>query len=318
MGGELGSLVASLLEDEPWVERVVGLDVDPPRRRLRRAEFHRIAPTERSRIANLVADVDPHVVVHLGVYEPNARAAAHESAAWNGPSALNVVGAAAECPSLRSIVVRSGIEVYGRGKGALTRPTETAPLAPTSAFGRQLAEIERIVGEVAQLRQVPAAFLRLGPVLGPHVPSPLGRLLRLPLVPFDVMADAPFAVIDDRDAAAAIVAASFLEHDGALNLVAPGATTARHAAGRGDRPVLPILRPNWTFVRPLSHLVGVPIPDHVTELLTKGRLADASLAAEVLGVKPTWTTPQVIDALFAWESVAHYHPHEHPIPRSVA
>lgn len=318
MGGELGSLVASLLEDEPWVERVVGLDVDPPRRRLRRAEFHRIAPTARSRIADLVTSVDPHLLVHLGVYEPNARATATEAASWNAVSARNVIGAAAECPSLRSIVVRSGLEVYGRGKGAVTRPTEIAPIAPTSAFGRELAEVERIAGEVARLRDVPAALLRLAPVLGPHVPSPLGRLLRLPVVPFDLLADAPFAVIDDRDAAAAIVAAGRLQHDGALNLVAAGATTARHAAGRGDRRAFPIMRPYWSIVRPFTHLVGVPVPDHVSELLTKGRLADGSQAPEVLGVSPTWSTPQVIDALFAWESVAHYHPHEHPIPRSVA
>ena len=37
MGSELGSLVATMLEAEPWVGSLVGIDVDPPRRRLRRA-----------------------------------------------------------------------------------------------------------------------------------------------------------------------------------------------------------------------------------------------------------------------------------------
>ena len=65
MGGELGSLVAARLESESWVGDLVGLDVDPPRRRLRRAAFHRVEPTDRTRIVDLVTSFDPHVVVHF-------------------------------------------------------------------------------------------------------------------------------------------------------------------------------------------------------------------------------------------------------------
>ncbi|MBI5089810.1 MAG: hypothetical protein HZB15_13390, partial [Actinobacteria bacterium] len=54
MGGELGSLVASLLETQDWVGALMGIDVDPPRRRLRRAEFHRVEPAARERIVDLV------------------------------------------------------------------------------------------------------------------------------------------------------------------------------------------------------------------------------------------------------------------------
>jgi UDP-glucose 4-epimerase len=318
MGGELGSLVAARLEEQPWVGDLVGLDVDPPRRRLRRAQFHLIDPTNRARIVQLLAATDPQVIVHFAVYEPHARATASEAARWSAAAALNVLGAAAECPSLESIVVRSGIEVYGRGRGALTRPTEAAPVAPTSAFGRELADVERIAREVGDARGVPVTMLRFAPVLGPHVPSPLGRLLRLPVVPFDLLADAPFTVIDDRDAAIATSAAVRLAYDGPLNVVAPGATTARHAARRGRRIVAPVLGPQWPVVRLTSRALGAPVPDHVAELLGRGRLADATLAASVLDVAPTWSTPQVIDALYAWETVAHFHPHEHPIPRSVA
>ena len=74
MGGELGSLVASLLEAEPWVGSILGIDIDPPRRRLHRSEFHLIDPRDRPRIVDLVARFDPHVLVHLAVWEPDARA----------------------------------------------------------------------------------------------------------------------------------------------------------------------------------------------------------------------------------------------------
>jgi hypothetical protein len=62
------------------------------------------------------------------------------------------------------------------------------------------------------------------------VPSPLGRLLRQPGVPFSVLADPPFAVIEDRDAARAIVAAARVGLAEPVNVVAPGAITALQAA----------------------------------------------------------------------------------------
>ena len=35
----------------------------------------------------------------------------------------------------------------------------------------------------------------------------------------------------------------------------------------------------------------------------RGRLADGAKAAEVLGFTPALTTPEVVDHLYAWESV---------------
>ena len=74
MGGELGSLVAAKLEVEPWVGALVGIDVDPPRRRLRKAEFHLLQPSQRDRIVEVVTKFNPHVVINLSVWEPDARA----------------------------------------------------------------------------------------------------------------------------------------------------------------------------------------------------------------------------------------------------
>ena len=74
MGGELGSLVASLLEDEPWVGAILGIDVDPPRRRLRAASSTSSSPADRARIVDVVTNFNPHVLVHLAVWEPDARA----------------------------------------------------------------------------------------------------------------------------------------------------------------------------------------------------------------------------------------------------
>jgi UDP-glucose 4-epimerase len=308
MGGELGSRIAALLEDEPWVAALEGIDVDPPRRRLRRATFHRIQLSERDRVVDVVGKFNPHVLIHVGVWEPNARASAADAERLTDEAAVSILGAAAECRALESIVVRSGIELYGRHRNALTRPDEDAPVHPTSPYGRMVAFIEEVAGQVGSRIGVPVGALRLAPVLGPHVPSPLGRLLRLPTVPFSVLADPPFTVLEDADAGRAFVAAAARRLDRPVNVVAPGAITALQAILRGRRFPLPMIGPEWAVARQLSHIAGAPVPEHVIELMHRGRLADGGRAEALLGYRPRATTSEVIDRLYRWESVVRVPP----------
>jgi len=298
VGGELGTLIASMLEDEP--------DVDPPRRRLQRTVFHRIHPDEHDRIVETVTKFNPHVLVHVGVWEPNARAAPQVAATLTDQAAISVLGAVAECPALENVIVRSGIEIYGRAKGSLTRPSETAPVRPTSEWGRTVAAIEHTAERVGERVGVSVGAVRLAPVLGRHVPSPLGRLLRMPAVPFSILADPPFAVIEDHDAARAIVAAARERLSQPVNVVASGAITVLQAARRGRRLPIPLVGPDWHIARRVSHMAGAPIPDHVSELFHRGRLADNGRMQELLGLVPETRTTEVIDGLYDWPSVIRH------------
>jgi len=114
MGSELGSLVASLLESEPWVGALEGIDVDPPRRRLRKALFHRIDPGNRARVVDVVTAFNPHVLIHAAVWEPDARVNTATAHRLTEDAAVSILGAAAECPALTHVVVRSAAEIYGR------------------------------------------------------------------------------------------------------------------------------------------------------------------------------------------------------------
>jgi UDP-glucose 4-epimerase len=305
VGGELGTLVARMLEDETWVGELVGIDADTPRRRLKRTTFHRIHPAEHERVVDTVVGFNPHVLVYMGVWEPNARAAPALATSLTDESATSVLGAAAECRALDSVVIRSGIEVYGRARNSLTRPDERTPRRPTSEWGRTVDNIERTAARVGERVGVTIGTLRLAPVLGPHAPSPLGRVLRQPVVPFSGLADPPFAVVEDRDAARAFVAAAAQGLQGPINVVAPGAITASQAARRGRRVPLPLIGPEWRVARALSHLTGAPIPDHVLELMHRGRLADGHKMRAVLGIAPETTTVEVIDRLYGWPSIIH-------------
>ena len=305
MGGELGSRVASLLENEPWVESLEGIDGDPPRRRLRRAVYHRIAPGDHDRTVDVVTKFDPHVLVHIAVWEPHSRANPGRARLLTDDAATSILGAAAECRSLESIVVRSGIEIYGRARGSVSRPDESARINPTCGFGKMLAGIEYTASTIGTRIGVAVGALRLAPVIGPHVPSPLGRYLRMQAVPFSALADPPFAVVQEIDVAAAFVAAARVRLAEPVNVVAPGAITAFQAIRRGRRLPVPMLGPDWVIARGLSYLAGAPIPDHVLELMHRGRLANGSRALEVLGIAPTNSTSEVIDKLYSWPSVVH-------------
>src|SRR5262245_51309297 len=218
MGGELGTLVAQRLESEPGIAAIVGCDLDPPRARLRRAAFDLVDTSDGNATSALVRAVEPTHLVHLGVYEPDARSTPAMAARRNEIGALHVLGAAAQGRALRGIVVRSGLEVYGRRRGSPMCPDESVGSTPTPPFGCQLEAIEDAAVTAGRDAEVPVTRLRFAPVLGAHVPSPLGRLLRLWAVPVSAIADPPFALCHIADAAAAVVKALDDGVPGAINI----------------------------------------------------------------------------------------------------
>lgn len=302
MGGELGTRVANLVEADERFTEIVGLDGYPPRRRITRARFHRVDPRNRRKAVDLVRDLDPELVLHLGVYEPNAHFGPTEARLGSAGSAVSVLGAAASCPSLRHLVVRSGIEVYGRRRGTPIRPDETVPPDPTTPFGVSLAHVEQVAGEAAAAAGVGLTSVRFGPIMGPSFPSPLGRYLRLPAVAVAPLSELPFCVVHQEDAAEALVAAGLARNDGPLNVVGPGAVLPSQAVRRGGRLPIPTAGPAWRLAALTAELLGAPLPPHTRELLVRGAMADGGRALDVLGVSPR-PTAEVVAALYEWGEV---------------
>ena len=126
----------------------------------------------------------------------------------------------------------------------------------------------------------------------------------MPAVPFSVLADPPFAVVEDIDVARAFVAAA----ERRLGRAGQRRRQRRHhrAAGGPPRPAHPdpARRPGLGD-RPArsAALLGAPIPDHVLETLHRGRLADNGRMEELLGFTSATTTVEVIDRLYAWPTV---------------
>lgn len=305
MGGELGTRVATLLEGHDDITEIMGVDIEPPRRHLHRADFHRVDPRNRSRMLDIIGEFAPDVLVHLGVYEPNARSSPKSALTRTSAGTVSTMDAARRGGRLRHVVMRSGIEIYGRGKGTPVRPDEHVQPDPTSPFGQSLLHAERVVAQGARRVDATATLLRFGPVLGPHFPSPLGRFLRLPAVPVPMLGGGAFCVLHREDAARAIVAATVRGGpDGPVNVVAPGSVSAWDAVRMGGRVPVPTCGPGWQVAKLAGELSSAPLPDHVVELLVKGRLADGDRALELLGVAPEHHTRDVVRHVHEWGEVA--------------
>jgi UDP-glucose 4-epimerase len=308
MGGEIGTRVARLIEVDPRVELISGIDLEPPRRLLRRADFHYVDPTDSCLVASAVAEVKPTVVVHLGIYEPHSRSTPQQAETRTLGGTEVLLDALRNQGGVEHLVVRSGIEVYGRGSEAEELPDESSPVAPTTHFGRILAGVEAMISDAAAEFGASALRLRCAPISGAHMPSPIARYLRMPLVPVPLPPGKPFSLVHVDDVARGMTEGALRGIDDTLNLVGEGSMNVYQALRVGRRFPLPVLGPVLRLTRVISELAGSPLPDHTMELLTRGRMAVTRRGVGVLGFDPTFTTPQVVEDIYDWSAHTYLEP----------
>ena len=307
MGGELGTRVAQLLEEKSWATEIIGVDFVPPRRRLRRAEFRRIDPRDRDRLVAFVEEVAPNVIAHFGVYEPSSRMTPGSAAERTELCTIAALSAAAHAGNLEYVVIRSGLEVYGPRSHHASVPDESVMPAPATPYGASLLSVEAIAAGVRARSGIGVCAMRYAPVVGSHVPSPVGRLLRLPAVPVPAFADPPFSLLHPDDAATAMVAAIERRYDGPLNVVGTGAATPWQAARLGGRIPLPVLPSLWNATSRVTEIAGAAIAPHVVEMLRHGRTGSGGRAVAALGLDGLRSTQQVLRELFEWADVVPIH-----------
>jgi UDP-glucose 4-epimerase len=303
MGGELGTRVAQLLEEETAVTEIAGVDFVPPRRRLRRAEFRRIDPLQRDRLRDFVLEFAPSAVAHFGVYEPASRMGPAQAAERTDLCTIVALSAAARAGRLERLVLRSGLEVYGRGRGSASVPDESVPPEPATPYGQSLLQVEAVAAGLGRRHGVSVASMRYAPVVGSHVPSPLGRLLRMPAVPVSATSDPPFQLLHPEDACVAMVRALMAGYDGPLNVAGGGAASPWQAVRLGGRVPVPVLPWVWPWASRLVELAGAAIAPHVVELLRSGCTGSGQRAVEELGLAPPRPTQQVLTELYQWADI---------------
>ena len=218
------------------------------------------------------------------------------------------LSAAARAGRLERVVVRSGLEVYGRGAGSVMVPDESVPPAPATPYGVSLLQVEAVAAGLGRRHGVSVVPLRYAPVVGSHVPSPIGRLLRLPIVPVSATSDPPFQLLHPEDACVAMVRAVLSDHDGPLNIVGSDAASPWQAVRLGGRVPLPVAPMMWGWAARFVDFAGAAIAPHVVEVLRHGCTGDGLRAIEVLGLAPPRPTQQVLTELYEWADIVSLTP----------
>jgi UDP-glucose 4-epimerase len=300
-----GARLAGRLAGDPVVDHVFGVDTRrPPGALAARITFIE-ADLRKGDLAATLKTIGPHVVVHSDIVQfPEPGRSARTLHDRNVIGTLQLLAACAELPGLQALVVRGSASIYGSEPDAPAFFTEdlarAAPLR--TRFQRDVGELERLVEAFARRRPaVACTVLRLQPVIGVTLDTPIMRLFRAPVVPTFLGFDPRLQFILDDDAVGAVAAAVQRPVRGAVNVAGEGTVSLARALRRLGKRALPVATPLYGPAVGALARAGVipPLNDDVVRYLRHGRGVDSTRMRTELGFTPTHTTAEAIDAVAA-------------------
>jgi UDP-glucose 4-epimerase len=293
---DLGRTFARTLAADPEVDRVIGVDVSPPRGDLGDVTFVR-ADIRNPVIAKVIAREDVDTVVHMSVIAtPGTAGARGTMKELNVIGTMQLLAACQKSEQVRQLVVKSSTIAYGassRDPAMFTEDMEPRRAA-RSGYGKDLIEVERYVRGFARRRpDVTVTMLRCANVIGPHVVSPLTGYFRLPVIPTVLGFDPRLQFLHESDLHRVLRHAVLEDRSGTFNIAGDGLLMLSQALRRMGRAHLPV--PGLSFGALGSALKSARVGDLSPELvafLTYGRGVDTTRMREVLGFRPDYTTAE--------------------------
>ena len=306
--GTFGFGLMPLLEADDGIGRVVGIarrPFDPAAHGWTKMEYRRGDVRDPAALEQAFTDAD--VVVHLA-FLITGSSDRRTIRAINVEGTLNAF-AAAGAAGARRFVYASSVAAYGFGRDNPPAMTELRPTRPAEHlfYGREKAEIERLLQDAAAEHAAPGLYLLRPPiVLGPHsvgakrfLPGALEPLaagaaslaLRLALpIPVPVAA-LPLQFVHEQDVGEAlrlcIVGAG---PPGAYNLAGDGVLTAIDVAR--EVGLAPVGIPRGPVQAAARLIAGLPLaPPQVgwAEALSSPVIMDTGKARRELGWRPRHT-----------------------------
>ncbi len=296
VAGDLGRRFAAQLSRSPGVERVIGVDVVPPRGDLSGADFVR-ADIRNPVIAKVIVRERVDTVVHTSVAATAAAAGGRTST-----KELNVIGtmqllaACQQAPDVRKLVLKSSAAFYGASNRDPAMFTEgmSAKRLPGSGFAKDINEVEAYTRGFARRRpDVAVTALRFANVIGPRITSAMTGYFRLPVIPTVLGFNPRLQFLHEQDAFDVLEHATVTETAGTFNVAGDGILTLAQAVRRIGRPSLPL--PGFAVPRFGSAIRQTHVADFSPEqvaFLTFGRGLDTTRMRSMLGFEPSFTTAQ--------------------------
>ena len=295
----LGTELARLLEADPGVEYVAGLDMRKPRAPLERTELIEVDIRDPAMLDSIPPTGVDTVVHNQIVRRPGAGMSARRAHDVNVIGSLQLLAACERTPTLRSIVVRGSAGIYGAEPAAPQFFTEAMTrLYPLrTRFQRDVAEIENLFGTFARRHEaVACSMLRYQPSIGPAGSTQFTQYLSLPVVPTYLGFDPRIQLVHERDALAALVAAVRRPVRGAVNVAAPGTIGLTRMIRLAGRPTLPIPSPLFGGTTAAAKRLGLlDFSPDFQRLLRYGRGVDTTRLTQEVGFTPRFTTVAAVE-----------------------
>ena len=293
---DLGRRFARAAAADPAVDRVIGVDVVPPRGDIGEVSFVR-ADIRTPIIAKIIAKEDVDTVVHMSVIAtPGSAGGRNTMKELNVIGTMQLLAACQKARGLRHLVVKSTTTVYGasnRDPAMFTEDMEPRRL-PRSGYAKDVAEVEGYVRGFARRRpDVRVTMLRAANVIGPHVSSPLTSYFRLPVIPTVLGHDPRLQFLHEQDLVGVLRHAVVHDVAGTFNVAGDGVLVLSQALRRLQRASVPM--PGLAVGNLGSVLRSARVADFSPEqlgLLTYGRGVDTTRMREMLGFEPQFTTAE--------------------------
>lgn len=290
----LGALMTRALSADPAVDRVVAVDVVPPRHDIGSGQFVR-ADIRNPVIGKVIAAEDVDTVIHMGVIatpiQAGGRATMKEI---NVIGTMQLLAACQKSSSVRRLVVKSTTSVYGAGPRdpALFTEDMTPRHPPTSGWAKDSVEVEGYVRGFARRRpDIEVAILRLANFIGPRVHTAMTSYFSLPVVPTVLGYDARLQFVHEADGIEALRTAVHSPATGVYNIAGDGVLTVSQAIRRSGRPTLAVPRPFLGIAgRTLGRAGLADFSAEQVRFLTYGRGIDTTRARQTLPFTARYST----------------------------
>ncbi len=299
VAGDLGRRFARRLAEHPAVERVIGVDVTPPRADIGAMQFMR-ADIRNPIIAKVIAREQVDTVVHMSVGPQQPVGSTR-----NSTKELNVIGtmqllaACQQATSLEHLIVKSSSAVYGASSRDPAMFTEqmTANELPAGGYPKDVFEVESYVRGFARRRpHVRVTTLRMADIIGPVITSPLTSYFKLPVIPTVLGFDPRLQFLHEHDAHLSLEHATLSDVAGTFNVVGEGTLMLSQAVRRLGRPSVPL--PAFSLASFGGVLRQARVADFSREqvaFLTYGRGLDGTRMRSEFGYQPEFSTEQAFD-----------------------
>ncbi|MBF0120419.1 MAG: NAD-dependent epimerase/dehydratase family protein [Desulfobacterales bacterium] len=294
-----GRKLASLLEDDPSLDPIIGIDFIQPETPFKRLKFFQV-DLDNPLISELLKTANVDTVCHLLFLESYGYE--EEFFGLNVMGTMDLLASCAAAGNVSRIIFLSDTKVYGAHSGNPNFLTEDSELKGrySHRYIQDRLEVERYLTKFTKRNKTPQiTTLRFANILGPNVETPMSRFLDSAVVPKVWGFDPMMQFTHVKDALDSIAHAIKSDAVGPFNIAGDNPIPFTQVLRIGAKVALPIASPilkmSYNFYRKLGIVDSVMIE---ADFLKYNCVGDTSRMKNVLKFFPKYSCREVIKDFF--------------------